>query len=120
MSKFSDPLVVVEKWFEAIMKRDYVRAWQYTQTTYKNNHRKAQLKIFDNVAINSFKIISSEKITEAHLKVIVEADQNGKVNHAEVHVICENGPYKPTPKGHWGVNPISALKNVTLAELQQH
>jgi hypothetical protein len=119
MSRFSDPEQVLTRWLDAIVKKDYVKAYKYSQLTWKAINSKSKLKtLFENMVIHNWKIISSERIAEANQKITIEAEQPGATNQAEIQVICETGPYKASVKGRWGVNPISALKDVSIGELQ--
>lgn len=107
------------KFIEAIKRRDWNSAAEYTQLTWQSNKTQKEkaeyIRLqFDSVKMKSYKIISKDKDSEAFKTYTVHVEGINLLNAAVTfemnpNVICEIGMRQPDPNGEWGVNPASAI-----------
>jgi len=106
---------VVSKLFKSWKDKDFKKANKYIQGTwlYHNNEKEFE-KIFGIYKLIDFYFYDKEIITncrhEIDFRVDVILEDKTKSLYGKANMICETAPYEPSPKGKWGVNPISLLR----------
>lgn len=105
---------IVEKFVRRIGKGRFRLAYWLCQKTWKKNHRARELRLGKEVRIKFKKAELHSIVTKTHVKVrtyMTVTSPTGTMDvYADVNVIRESAPYKPSMEGKWGVNPISFLK----------
>jgi len=104
--------------------QDWERMVEFTQLTWRENEKdpvEALEAQYDLKTLKGFEIIDSEKISEVTTDITFVVWYELFTNQIDkkqivARVIKESVPYTPDEQGQWGVNPISALREETLAE----
>lgn len=81
----------------------------------EQGHRPVKKGWFHLKDLTAFKILKTEKISDSCVDIILKISylyyiSNLKEIKIKARVICETGPYKPSPTGKWGINPLSILR----------
>ena len=104
--------LTLDRFLKAWKAGNYLKMYKFSQITWKSNHSKNDLKLrFKGLNLDDYSIGHSQSASPSIFAFKVQAKINGvwKTEH-EVNVICEEAFYKPSEKGVWGVNPVSATK----------
>lgn len=106
---------MVSKLFEGWKAKDFKGINKYIQGTWLyHNSKKEFERVFGIYKLIDFYFYDKEIITncrhEIDFRVDVILEDKTKSLYGKANVICETAPYGPSPKGKWGVNPISLLR----------
>lgn len=102
----------VKVFLSALSEGNYQKAYENCQITWKNSHSTKDLKDLIAVRIKSFKVVSVQEIQECISDVNCVVRSKGSDRKITARVIKESEPFKADPKGEWGVNPISVIRNL--------
>ena len=104
----------IKEFLRAWQKQNYSKMYDLCQITWKSKHNRSKLKSMLHKRIVGFEIqsidVNPNVPTVADISVKVKI--SGKVKHLTIRMIQEVGVRMSSVKGTWGVNPISALKNL--------
>lgn len=110
----------VEKFLEAWRDKKQLSLEQTIQKTWLAEHEKHWFDFmrvwFLDKDLKKWKVLKDVRVGDAcrDVKVNVTFGYKGKTHkrRLSIRVVCETGPYKPDINGKWGINPISAVKNL--------
>ncbi|MBA7580966.1 hypothetical protein ES708_22865 [subsurface metagenome] len=113
-----DAIETTKKFMNAWKDSNWSEMLKYTQKTWRsreNNNSEMLKGWFYLKDLLTFKILKINQISESCVDVIlgigyIFGDSKIKETKIRARVICETEPYKPSPTGEWGVNPIGILK----------
>jgi len=104
---------VVSEFFSCWKNGNFGEIDNYVQGTWLYHHNSFK-EMFGHLELTDFYIYDKEIITDCRQEVDFRADivldNKTKSMYGKANVICEEAPYKPTPNGKWGVNPLSLLR----------
>jgi len=105
----------VSEFFKCWIDRDFEKINEFIQGTWLYHHGEDGFeKMYGQFELTDFYIYDKEIITDCRQEVDFRADivlgDKPKSMYGKANVICEEAPYKPTPDGEWGVNPLSLLR----------
>ena len=105
----------VSQLFANWVKKDFGKINKYIQKTWLNNEGKDGFKkMFGMIEATDYYIYDKEIITDCREEVDFRLDiifRGKEVSmYGKANTICEIDSYQPSPKGQWGVNPISILR----------
>ena len=105
----------VSQLFANWIKKDFIKINKYIQKTWLNNEGKDGFKnMFGMIEVINYYIYDKEIITDCREEVDFRLDiifRGKEVSmYGKANTICEIDSYQPSPKGQWGVNPISILR----------
>ena len=101
---------VVSEFFKCWVDKDFDKARQYTQRTWRLGKSKEALKeLLGRYNLMEFCLYGKEVITDCRHEVIFRAELLEGNMYGKANVIRETEPYTPSPSGVWGVNPISII-----------
>jgi hypothetical protein len=107
----------LKQFLDAWKNKDIPAMYEACQKTWKATHGYDLLEHFATFDISGYRITGS---VEAQKGIVADCTFTITVNNKQskpgkVRILCELEPYKASPKGTWGVNPVSAtsiLKNI--------
>jgi hypothetical protein len=107
----------LESFLECWMTENYREMENHIQLTWMNGrgdklHEHLQ-RMFSRRPLAKYEIIESNHTAECRIDFRVNVWMNGSKTPKTIEkavVICEFGPYEPSLKGDWGVNPVSMLR----------
>lgn len=103
----------LELFLEAWKMMDFQKMYDLCQTTWKAEHTKNDLKKLLPKKIKSYSILKENVEMSGVVFVIpFKVKVLSKETKLTARILREIGPYKPSQKGSWGINPISLLKNL--------
>lgn len=123
-----DPQLAVKKFFNSWKHKEFKMMSRACQKTWFSKFH-GDMKAWDwikhnygNKTLLRFEIDSviytNEVVCDISIKMeYVFADKNYQ-RVVIARCICERGAYKTHPKGKWGVNPISTLREHTMEEIK--
>ncbi len=105
----------VSKLFECWKNRDFKKAEKYIQKTWlSNSHENEFENMYGSFELTDFYIYDKEVVTDCRHEVSFRVNMFFRnkeiVRYGNANTICEIEKYTPSPKGKWGVNPISLLR----------
>jgi len=115
MSKASNNAAITN-YLEAWKHKDWpLMAAQLQQTAFEHGWNAERLKdTYGNINLLSYAVVSDKRVSDSchHILVSVDIQVGAKVSKRTIlaNVICEEAPYKPSPTGRWGVNPVSTMR----------
>ncbi len=104
---------VCEAFMEAWMYQDYDRMYELSNLAWASQHTVDFVwEMYSAIIISDYKIYALPPAPEkAMVKAEVAILFNGQwLKPAEINLVCETAPHKPSLHGRWGVNPVSTLK----------
>ena len=106
----------VKSYLIAIKQREFVRAYELTQLSWRDKISSKEqaikgLRAMYVYEFNNIQIRKTSKIGNCTLDVEFGFDYAGNNYVGIARIICERAPYKPCLEGGiWGVNPTSVLR----------
>jgi len=112
------PVDALTSFMDAWKDSNWSEMLKYTQKTWRskeNNNSDLLKNWFYLKDLLTFKVLKINQISLSCVDVIlgigyIFGDSKIKETKIRARVICETEPYKPSPTGEWGVNPISILR----------
>ena len=84
---------------------------QLTWKSYSNENNARRLKDWFGLKnLTKWEITKIGFVGDACRDVFVDINYESRKRKIKARLVCETGPYEPSIKGKWGVNPISCLK----------
>lgn len=102
----------VIQFLSALSDHDYKKAFECCTKTWQQGNSKNKLKEIIPIKINSFEIIDMNTSLELNHKVCCKINYSNKDRTIIINCIKEEAPHRPSDKGEWGCNPISAIKHL--------
>lgn len=109
------PVQATEEFLQALVDSDYVQAGQLSQSSWAYEVADAAAdrirQVYHGLGITAFSIEGKPVECSAVMVDVPVALQTQAMGVVDclARVICEKGPYNPSRRGTWGVNPKSLL-----------
>lgn len=108
------PLKVLKKWLDYAKNVEWEKMIDLCQPTWTDGMTEEQITDFLASIYGLYTIIKWTKIEQienasCRKRFKVEIETTEGLFLMRPNVICEIGPFKPSAKGTWGINPISAM-----------
>jgi len=111
-------IATLTKFMNAWKDNNWSEMLKNTQKTWRskeNNNSELLKDWFYLKDLLTFKVLKIEAISNSCVDILLSisyifSDSELKEMKIRARVICEIEPYKPSPTGEWGVNPIGILR----------
>jgi len=113
------PVDALKNFMNAWKNSNWPEMFENSQITWKSKGRNRGIDLlkgwFHLKDLTAFKILKTEKISDSCVDMTLKISylyyiSNLKEVKIKAQAICETGPYKPSPTGKWGINPLSILR----------
>lgn len=103
----NNAMKIVRKFLMAWKRLDHEAMYECCTPTWKSKHTFEQLKEMYPESLSGYSVKLGKKITEVvyDVECVLKA-KDGELKR-KIRVICEKGPFLPSLKGDFRVNPVS-------------